>query len=119
MHMNYDVLEESFDASRSEDPESDLILKRAELMNRYKPPNHESVSSKDEPLRNRNTSTTRQQTNVSADSGMRSVPSLSNDHYGSIESTDKQSTNGNIQSISAESKSILYQSGDENSDSEK
>ena len=105
--INYDVLEQSCDTLPPDAPleGDDLILQRAELMNRYKPPNRAL------PTAAIHDGTIKRQTGASSDSGRRSFVSGSSDYYGTIQSTEKQSSNyGSTHSTISLSDNVLYQS---------
>ena len=134
--VKYDALEEScdtlppsrtstfLDSNSHEDrrrfeESEDLLFQRAELLNHYKPSNSTAVIAEDHALKKN------AQTNVSEDSGMRSLPEMnsgSNHTYGSTKSTSstKETTSASAYSTnsapSTERSSILYQRSDENSD---
>ena len=137
--INYDVFEESCDTlppnktpslldsnsykdRRRFEESEELFFQRAEFLNRYKPPNSPVIIAKGNEKKKEES----RQTNVSEDSGLRSVPDTnSGNHYGSTKSrsSTKESASASAYSTnsisSVEKNSILYQSSDENSDSEK
>ena len=138
--INYDVLEESCttlppnkgpslldsniykDRRRFEESE-ELFFQRAEFLNHYKPPNSIVIVAKDDEKKKKEET---RQTNISEDSGLRSVPDTnSGNHYGSTKSrsSTKESVSASAYSTnsvsSVERNSFLYQSTDENSDGEK
>ena len=139
--INYDVFEESCDSMppnktpslldsnsykdrRRFEESEELFFQRAEFLNRYKPPSSTVVvPTKDQEKKQKEET---RQTTVSEDSELRSIPvTNSGNHYGSTKSrsSTKESASASAYSTnsisSIEGNSILYQSSDENSDSEK
>lgn len=137
--INDDVLEQSCDtlppnnkqplldsdsySNRRFEESEDLLFRRAELVNKYKPPNRkvailESGEKKD--------LSTISQRSISEDSGLRSAPqsgSGKNYMYGSTKSrstkdTMSSSTHSTISTPSVDHNSILYKSSDDNNDCE-
>jgi hypothetical protein len=141
--INYDVFEESCDTMppnktpslldsnsyndrRRFEESEELFFQRAEFLNRYKPPNSSVVIAKGQETEKKHKEEPRQ-TTVSEDSGLRSIPDTNsgNHYYGSTKSrsSTKESASASAYSTTSVSSvgrnSFLYQSSDENSDSEK
>lgn len=138
--LNYDVFEESCDTlppnrtpslldsnsykdRRRFDESEELFFQRAEFLNLYKPPNSALVVANDQESKPKEKL---RQTNVSDDSGLRSIPDTnSGNNYGSTKSrsSTKESASTSVYSNNSMSSvgrnSILYQSSDDSSDSEK
>ena len=139
--INYDVLEESCDTlppnktpslldsnsyrdRRRFEESEELFFQRAEFLNHYKPPNSTVIATKDHEKKKKDEAG---QTNVSEDSGLRSIPDTSSgNRYGSTKSRSSTKESASASAYSTNSISsvernsnILYQSTDENSDSEK
>ena len=96
------------------DESEELLFQRAKVVNLYKPPNQRVMVN--ESQENKVVASTRQ-TNVSEDSGLRSLVSGSGNNYGSTGSSTNESSGASNSSL-LEKNSILYQSDDENSDNE-
>ena len=137
--INYDLLEESCDtlppnnksslldsdsySDRMFEESEDLFFRRAEFMNKYKPPNSKVTITESGEKRHLCSSSQR---SVSEDSGLRSAPpSGSGNNYmydrtksSSIKDTMSTSTHSTASVPSVDHNSILYKSSDENSDCE-
>ena len=96
------------------DESEELLFQRAKVVNLYRPPNQRVMVNESQ---EKKVVTSTRQTNVSEDSGLRSLVYGSGINYGSTGSSTNESSGASNSSL-LEKNSILYQSDDENSDNE-